>query len=96
MPALEAELGIPIYDSTVLAVWKALRLCGVDTRRGRRWGRLFELRMTARSSSATRTSSRSTTPTASGRAPTSWSRTARIAAIGPDAGARLAAAGSTA
>jgi maleate isomerase len=43
VPALEAELGIPIYDSTVLPVWKALRLAGIDTRRGRRWGRLFEL-----------------------------------------------------
>jgi maleate isomerase len=42
VPALEAELGIPIYDSTVLPVWKALKLCGVDTRAGRRWGRLFE------------------------------------------------------
>jgi maleate isomerase len=43
VPGLEAELGIPIYDSTLLPVWKALRLCGVDARRGRRWGRLFEL-----------------------------------------------------
>jgi maleate isomerase len=43
VPALEAELGIPIYDSTVLPVWKALKLGGVDTRRGRRWGRLFDL-----------------------------------------------------
>jgi maleate isomerase len=43
VPALEAELGIPIYDSTVLPVWKALKLCGVDTRAGRRWGCLFEL-----------------------------------------------------
>jgi maleate isomerase len=43
VPALETELGIPIYDSTVLPVWKALKLCGVDTHRGRRWGRLFDL-----------------------------------------------------
>jgi maleate isomerase len=42
VPALEAELGIPIYDSTLLPIWKALRLCDVDTRPGRRWGRLFE------------------------------------------------------
>jgi maleate isomerase len=42
VPALERELGIPIYDSAVLPIWKALRLCEVDTRRGRRWGRLFE------------------------------------------------------
>ena len=43
VPALEEELGIPIYDSTLLPIWKALRLCDVDPRRGRRWGRLFEL-----------------------------------------------------
>ncbi len=43
VPELEAELGIPIFDSTVLPVWKALKLCGVDVRRGRRWGRLFDL-----------------------------------------------------
>jgi maleate isomerase len=43
VPALERELGIPIYDSAVLPVWKALRLCDLDTRPGRRWGRLFEL-----------------------------------------------------
>lgn len=43
VPALEAELGIPIYDSTVLPVWKALKLCGLDARRGWRWGRLFDL-----------------------------------------------------
>lgn len=43
VPALETELGIPIYDSTVLPVWKALKLCDVDARRGRRWGRLFDL-----------------------------------------------------
>lgn len=38
---LEAELGIPIYDSVATVVWKALRLAGVDTRRIRTWGRLF-------------------------------------------------------
>ncbi len=40
---MEAELGIPIYDSTVLPVWKALKMTVIDTRRGRAWGRLFEL-----------------------------------------------------
>jgi maleate isomerase len=44
VPALEAELGIPIYDSTLLPIWKGLRLCDVDTRAGRHWGRLFDLR----------------------------------------------------
>jgi maleate isomerase len=41
-PTLEAELGIPVYDTVSTAVWKALRLCGVDTRRIRGWGSLFE------------------------------------------------------
>ena len=41
VPALEAELGIPIYDSTLLPIWHALKLCGVAPRRGHRWGRLF-------------------------------------------------------
>ena len=40
---MEAELDIPIYDSTVLPVWKGLRMAGVDTARGRAWGRLFSL-----------------------------------------------------
>jgi len=39
--ALEAELGIPVYDTVSTAVWKALRLCGVDTRRVQGWGSLF-------------------------------------------------------
>lgn len=40
---LERELGIPILDSTTLAVWHALQLAGVLDGRGRRWGRLFEI-----------------------------------------------------
>ena len=42
VPALEAELGIPVYDTVATAVWKSLRLCGVDTRRVEGWGSLFE------------------------------------------------------
>jgi maleate isomerase len=38
---LEAELGIPIYDTIATVVWKALRLAGVDTRRIKSWGRVF-------------------------------------------------------
>ncbi len=38
---LEAELGIPVYDTVSTAVWKSLRLCGVDTRRVEGWGSLF-------------------------------------------------------
>lgn len=40
---LERELGIPILDSTTLAVWHALHLTGALDGRGRRWGRLFEI-----------------------------------------------------
>ena len=39
---LEAELGIPIYDTISTVVWKSLRLLGADTRRVRGWGRLFQ------------------------------------------------------
>jgi maleate isomerase len=41
VPALETEFGIPVYDTVSTAVWKALRLCGVDTRRVEGWGSLF-------------------------------------------------------
>ena len=40
--ALEAEIGIPIYDSTSAVVWHTLKLVGVDPARcGARWGSLF-------------------------------------------------------
>jgi len=39
--ALEAELGIPIYDTVSTAVWKSMRLAGADPRRVKGWGRLF-------------------------------------------------------
>jgi maleate isomerase len=39
--ALEAEVGIPIYDTIATAVWKSLMLAGVDVRRVAGWGRLF-------------------------------------------------------
>ncbi|SAK49834.1 maleate cis-trans isomerase family protein [Caballeronia ptereochthonis] len=38
---LEAEIGIPVYDTIATVVWKALRMTGVDTRGLRDWGRLF-------------------------------------------------------
>jgi maleate isomerase len=40
---LEAELGLPVYDSTALGAWHALRLAGVDTRPAAPlWGSLFD------------------------------------------------------
>jgi len=39
--ALEAETGIPLYDTISAVVWKSLRLAGVDTRALKGWGRLF-------------------------------------------------------
>ncbi len=39
--SLEAETGIPVYDTISTVVWKSLRLAGVDTREVRGWGRLF-------------------------------------------------------
>jgi len=41
-PALEAELDVPLYDTTSTAVWKCLQMTGVDTRRVQGWGRLFQ------------------------------------------------------
>lgn len=38
---LEAEIGIPIYDTVATAVWQGLKLTGRDPRRITRWGRLF-------------------------------------------------------
>ncbi|WP_420101449.1 maleate cis-trans isomerase family protein [Bosea sp. (in: a-proteobacteria)] len=44
---LERELGIPILDSTTLAIWHALSSIGALDGRGRRWGRLFDIRSRA-------------------------------------------------
>jgi len=38
---LERETGTPIYDTTSIGVWDALRRAGVETDRGARWGSLF-------------------------------------------------------
>lgn len=40
--SLEQELDVPVIDSLAAYVWKALRLCGVDTRRITGWGRIFQ------------------------------------------------------
>jgi len=42
---LEADLGIPIYDTVATAVWKSLLLAGADPRRIVGWGRLFQLKL---------------------------------------------------
>jgi maleate isomerase len=39
--SLEAETGIPIYDTIATAVWKSLVLAGAEPARVRGWGRLF-------------------------------------------------------
>ena len=41
VPGLETELGIPIYDTVSLAVWKSLKVAGVDPGAIKGWGRLF-------------------------------------------------------
>ena len=41
---LEAELGVPIYDTTALALWKSLVLAGVDPSVIVGWGSLFKLK----------------------------------------------------
>jgi maleate isomerase len=40
---MEAELGIPVFDSVASVIWKALKLTGADPRRVRGWGQLFDL-----------------------------------------------------
>ena len=40
---LEAEFDIPILDSVAAFVWKAVQLCGIETRGINGWGRLFAI-----------------------------------------------------
>jgi maleate isomerase len=40
---LEAATGIPIYDTIATAVWKSLKLAGVDPSEVTGWGRIFRL-----------------------------------------------------
>jgi maleate isomerase len=44
IPALEAEFGIPMFDSVSVGVWQALQLAGIDTAPAAAWGRLFSER----------------------------------------------------
>lgn len=39
--ALEQALDIPVYDTIATAVWKSLKLAGIDPGRVKGWGRLF-------------------------------------------------------
>ncbi len=39
---LERDIGIPIYDSIATALWKSLKIAGVDARRVQGWGSLFQ------------------------------------------------------
>jgi maleate isomerase len=39
---LERETGVPVYDTVAVTVWKCLKMVGVDTRRVRGWGGLFQ------------------------------------------------------
>lgn len=41
--SLEAELGIPLYDSVSAVLWKSLLLCGEDAAAITGWGRVFAL-----------------------------------------------------
>jgi maleate isomerase len=40
---LEAETGIPIYDSIATVVWKSLKLAGIDPHGVHDWGRVFRV-----------------------------------------------------
>ncbi|WP_052214532.1 hypothetical protein [Belnapia sp. F-4-1] len=44
VPALEAELGVPVLDSASIGVWAGLHALGVDMGRAAQLGRLFTLR----------------------------------------------------
>jgi maleate isomerase len=41
-PGLEEETGIAIYDTVSTVIWKQLRMAGIDARKVRGWGRLFQ------------------------------------------------------
>lgn len=39
--ALEAQTGIPVYDTISTVIWKSMKLAGLDTRALSEWGQLF-------------------------------------------------------
>jgi maleate isomerase len=42
VPQMEAELGLPIYDTVATAIWKSMKIAGADPSRITGWGRLFQ------------------------------------------------------
>jgi maleate isomerase len=40
---LEAQHGIPVYDTVATTVWKSLQVAGVETKRVKGWGRIFSV-----------------------------------------------------
>jgi maleate isomerase len=40
---LEAQYGIPIYDTVATTVWKSLKIAGVDAGRVKGWGKIFSV-----------------------------------------------------
>jgi maleate isomerase len=40
---IEAETGIPVYDTVSTALWKSMKVAGADPARIRGWGRIFEV-----------------------------------------------------
>ena len=42
-PALESELGLPVYDSVAVTLWQSLHAAGTDPRRVEGWGRVFQV-----------------------------------------------------
>lgn len=41
--SLEREIGIPIYDTVAVGVWKSLKMAEVDPSKVKGWGKLFQL-----------------------------------------------------
>jgi maleate isomerase len=40
---LESQHGIPVYDTVATTVWKSLQVAGVEPKRVKGWGRIFQL-----------------------------------------------------
>ncbi|MEM7684040.1 MAG: Asp/Glu/hydantoin racemase [Pseudomonadota bacterium] len=40
---IEAETGIPVYDTVSTALWKSMKLAGADPAQVRGWGRIFDV-----------------------------------------------------